>query len=167
MADWGRLFAVPAKAAAAAAAAAPAPAAASFPQPYCVTAAATEAADVLLAAAALAAAAVWQARFVSSWVMRSSIRYCATLIAFGWPVMVTIRLRVPGAKMPFFEIWIFAPDICWISTKLRPAGLGVETKIKAARLFSVGSLVGSSWRSSFLVHFFTITIKGKIRFRFR
>lgn len=121
MADWGRLFAVPAKAAAAAAAA-PAPAAASFPQPYCVTVAATEAADVLLAAAALAAAAVWQARFVSSWVMRSSIRYCATLIAFGWPVMVTIRLRVPGAKMPFFDIWMFAPDMCWISTKLRPAG---------------------------------------------
>uniref|UniRef100_A0A182VRM4 Cytochrome P450 n=1 Tax=Anopheles minimus TaxID=112268 RepID=A0A182VRM4_9DIPT len=69
--------------------------------PYCVTVA-TEAADVLLVAAALAA--VWHARFVSSWLMRSSIRYCATLIAFGWPVMVTIRLRVPGAKMPFFEI---------------------------------------------------------------
>uniref|UniRef100_A0A2M4D6H7 Uncharacterized protein n=1 Tax=Anopheles darlingi TaxID=43151 RepID=A0A2M4D6H7_ANODA len=162
MADWGRLFAVPAKAAAAAAAAAaPAPAAASFPQPYCVTAAATEAADVLLAAAALAAAAVWQARFVSSWVMRSSIRYCATLIAFGCPVMVTIRLRVPGAKMPFFEIWMFAPDMCWISTKLRPAGLGVETKIKAARLFSVWF---PCWIVLAVLVSRAITIKGRFSF---
>lgn len=85
--------------AAAAAAATTAPVA--VRHPYCVTVA-TDAADVLLVAAALAA--VWHARFVSSWLMRSSIRYCATLIAFCWPVMVTIRLRVPGAKMPFFEI---------------------------------------------------------------
>lgn len=99
------LAAVAAAAAAAATAAAPV----AVRHPYCVTVA-TEAADVLLVAAAFAA--VWQARFVSSWLMRSSIRYCATLIAFCCPVMVTIRLRVPGAKMPFFEICMFAPDMC-------------------------------------------------------
>lgn len=94
MAACGRpVLAVPAKAALAEPAAD-----AAAPQPYCDTVA-TDAADVLLAAAA-----VWQARFVSSWLMRSSIRNCATLMAFGWPVMVTMRLRVPGAKMPFFEI---------------------------------------------------------------
>ena len=43
-------------------------------------------------------------------------------MACGCPVIVTIRFRVPGAKMPFFEICILAPDICWISIKLRPPG---------------------------------------------
>uniref|UniRef100_A0A182QWY2 Uncharacterized protein n=1 Tax=Anopheles farauti TaxID=69004 RepID=A0A182QWY2_9DIPT len=112
MAVWRRLLGGLAKAArleaaaaaaltAAVAAAAAAAAPVAVRHPYCVTVA-TEAADVLLVAVALAA--VWQARFVSSWLMRSSIRYCATLIALGCPVMVTIRLRVPGAKIPFFEI---------------------------------------------------------------
>lgn len=63
-----------------------------------------------------------RALFISSWLILSSIKNCACVIELGLPVMVTIRLRVPGAKMPFFDIWMLAPLICWISTKERPPG---------------------------------------------
>lgn len=65
---------------------------------------------------------ICRALFVSSSVIFCSIKYCALAIAFGWPVIVTIRFLVPGANMPFFEICTFAPETCWISTKLRPFG---------------------------------------------
>lgn len=58
-------------------------------------------------------------------------------MAFGPPVIVTIRLRVPGAKMPFLLIWMFAPERCWISTRLRPAGLGSTTKSSQIRSLSI------------------------------
>lgn len=76
------------------------------------------------AAAAVVAFAifVWHARFVSSSLILCSIRKCAVFIACGAPVIVTIRFRVPGANVPFFDIWILAPDICWISTRLLPPG---------------------------------------------
>jgi hypothetical protein len=43
-------------------------------------------------------------------------------MALAGPVIVTIRLRVPGANIPFFEICILAPEIFCISTKLVPPG---------------------------------------------
>jgi hypothetical protein len=64
----------------------------------------------------------WHARFVSSSVILCSIRKCATWMALAGPVIVTIRLRVPGANIPFFEICILAPEIFCISTKLVPPG---------------------------------------------
>lgn len=66
--------------------------------------------------------ALFLARFTSSSEMRCSIRYCAVPMAFGVPVMVTMRLRVPGAKMPFFDIWMLAPLRCWISISDLPPG---------------------------------------------
>lgn len=58
--------------------------------------------------------------------MRCSIRYWAVFIDCGLPDMVTIRLRVPGAKIPFFDIWMLAPLSCWISTNERPPGPETE-----------------------------------------
>lgn len=63
-----------------------------------------------------------RALFSSSWLILSSIKNCACVMELGLPVMVTMRFRVPGAKMPFFDIWMFAPLICWISTRERPPG---------------------------------------------
>lgn len=63
-----------------------------------------------------------RALFISSSLMRCSMRYWAVVMECGLPVMVTMRLRVPGAKMPFFEIWMLAPLICWISTRDLPPG---------------------------------------------
>lgn len=74
------------------------------------------------AAVAFVTALVWQARFASSSVILCSIRKCAVLMACGCPVIVTIRFLVPGANIPFFDICILAPDICWISIRLRPPG---------------------------------------------
>lgn len=65
---------------------------------------------------------VCRARFVSSSWIFCSIRKCANAMAFGWPVMVTMRFRVPGENSPFFEILMLAPECCWISTRLRPLG---------------------------------------------
>lgn len=65
---------------------------------------------------------VWHARFVSSSLILCSIKKWAVLIACGAPLIVTIRFLVPGAKVPFFEIWILAPEMCWISMRLRPPG---------------------------------------------
>lgn len=65
---------------------------------------------------------VWHARFVSSSLILCSIRKCAVLMACGAPLIVTIRFLVPGANVPFFEIWILAPEMCWISMRLRPPG---------------------------------------------
>lgn len=44
------------------------------------------------------------ALFISSSWIRCSMRYVAVFMACGLPVIVTMRLRVPGAKMPFFDI---------------------------------------------------------------
>lgn len=67
-------------------------------------------------------AVVCRARLPSSSVIRCSIRYCAVFICPGVPVIVTIRFRVPGAKIPFFDICILAPLKCCISINDRPPG---------------------------------------------
>lgn len=65
---------------------------------------------------------VWRARFVSSsWIFCSIIR-CAIVMACDWPVMVTMRFRVPGENSPFLEMLMLAPERCWMSTRLRPLG---------------------------------------------
>lgn len=65
---------------------------------------------------------LWRARFVSSSFIFCSIRNWARLRLFGCPDILTIRFLVPGAKIPLLEIWMFAPDRCWISVRLRPPG---------------------------------------------
>jgi len=65
---------------------------------------------------------VFNWRLASSSCTLCSIKNCAVLRHFCGPVIVTIRFLVPGLYVPFFEIWIFAPLNCWISTIERPAG---------------------------------------------
>lgn len=64
----------------------------------------------------------WRALFVSSSFIFCSIRNWASVRLFGCPDILTIRFLVPGANMPLLEIWMFAPDRCWISVRLRPPG---------------------------------------------